>query len=181
MKPNKHPVAAAVEPLKVDAIKYAADRARREIEHVRKKLDEHGGDINKAAPYPDSRLSRNEYAMKKAIHDLFHRLTRRDPKVPTSYMPRAPYIVEMDDVRCVGHIEDAERAAAAQYDAFVLKLVHKIGPCRTAKLEGNHIWGDSLLRVTFADKAPEKWRTRQIDNRSKLGLWFNQWPSRKVK
>jgi hypothetical protein len=50
-----------------------------------------------------------------------------------------------------------------------------------ASITGTHIWGHSVLTVTLPNGTVERWKTQQIVNQSKLGLLFNQWPSRKMK
>jgi hypothetical protein len=71
--------------------------------------------------------------------------------------------------------------AAADYDAFVIKLVKKIGEVKKAELHGNHVWGYSTLIVTIPDGEVQAWKTQQIVNHSKLGKPFNQWPTRRMK
>ena len=77
-------------------------------------------------------------------------------------------------------VDDTMRDAAAQYDAFIAKLIRKIGDFDSATLTGSHVWGYSILTVTKG-AATERWGTRQIVNQSVLGKLFNQWPSRKIK
>lgn len=62
-----------------------------------------------------------------------------------------------------------------------MKLEMKIGEHLTATLEGNHVWGDSFITVEKANGENERWRTHTILNVSKLGLYFNQFPTRKIK
>lgn len=175
-----NPIAAAVAPLKADAVKHAAEYAAKKTEAVRKALEAADWDLDTAAPYPDSlRVSHRTYASMINLRDLYRSLVDLET-VGNPYI-RPKYKAHMSDAKCAKFIEDAEKAAAAAYDLFVMKLVGKIGSCQTADLDGNHIWGHSILRVTFADKAAEKWKTQTITNISKLGKVFLQWPTRKVK
>jgi hypothetical protein len=82
---------------------------------------------------------------------------------------------------CDRFVTECRDEAAAQYEKFVSKLVRKIGDCETAALSGNHVWSNSLLKITKADGSVEHWKTQQITNRSVLGKYFPQWPSRKLK
>ena len=84
----------------------------------------------------------------------------------------------MSQDKCSHFIDMEKRLAADQYDLFVMKMVRKIGPCKRATIKGNHIWGESFLTVSFADKADEIWKTQQIINTSKHGKRYPQWPSR---
>lgn len=177
-----NPIEKAVAPLKKDAIKAARTYAENISIMMLDKIKQADGDINAAYPYPSSsKMSRAEYVSMAQDHHLACRLTVNDPKRDNTnrmYEPR--YVVRCHE-GVQNFIEDAGRNAAAQYDAFVIKLTKKIGTAKTAKLDGNHVWSYSLLNVTFADKPAETWKTRSIVNMSKLGKVFNQWPTRKVK
>ncbi len=180
---TKNIIAKLVEPLKDDAIKYARVAAETFVQHITTIVEDAGGDINKAAPYPDSfRMGRNDYLRAKERYNDVHRLVTSDKTKPHSYMRNAPSYVVMCPLKIAAYIKQQEEMAAAQYDAFVLKLTYKIGEgVTTAGLEGNHVWGESYLTVNFADKPTEVWKTQLINNRTKLGLWFIQFPSRIVK
>ena len=91
-----------------------------------------------------------------------------------------PVPVKMDREEIARFIKNSKEEAAAQYDAFVAKLIRKIGVVETAELTGNHVWSYSYLNVTKADGTKESWKTQMIVNVSKLGKLFNQWPTRKV-
>lgn len=172
-----NPIEIAVMPLKDDAIESAQKYAERTIELVKQDLSENGWDLNAVAPYPSSRQGRLSYSMALAKHRLYTSVTR---SVTGSYMFNKPDIVRMDEEAVDRFIGQAKKDAAFQYDAFVAKLVSKIGPCDNAALKGSHVWGSSILTVTKGGLV-EKWKTQQIINVSKLGKVFNQWPSRKMK
>lgn len=177
------PVALAVEPLKQDAIDAATKWAAEQIEHVRTLLEAAGWNIEAVAPRGDSlRDGRTAYRTKEARRAAFESVTTRRDKA-TSYRPgkrHEPLFVVMDAERCAHFTVAAQKSAAAQYEAFVAKLVSKIGECKTAKLDGNHVWSHSVLTIT-KNGTTEKWKTKQITNVSKLGKYFPQWPSRIVK
>jgi hypothetical protein len=178
----KHPVAKAVKPLKVKAIEYAEIEAHKEISDARETLEANGWSLLNVAPAGDYRKDpEREYKAKNNRRAHFLSFVERHPDHPYRYVGTDLYIVRMSQEKCTAHIEMAKRLAAMQYDAFVMKLVHKVGPCIKAKLEGDHIWGESFLTVTFANKPNEVWKTKQIYNRSKHGKWFPQWPSRIVR
>lgn len=191
MTKTKTPVRIAVEPLLNDAVEKAEQYAKKEVEWLKKKLEEHNWNIKTAFPYPDSlRTSRNEYLLKQAQYHFAHSLTTKNKEIHGEYGPyghNPDVFVIIKEEAVERHIKDARETAATQYEMFIMKLEHKIGTHYTAILEGNHIWGESFLFVTVNDpENPEQpldqcWKTQQIDNCSKLGKWFPQWPTRKVK
>jgi hypothetical protein len=177
---SKSPVELAVEPLKADAVGYAATTTMKAIEKVLKELASFGGDAEKYAPYPrDTRISRNEYLAQKAKHDFVARITKSADGAATRRW-NAPDLRIASPEAIAREVEMAKEDAALQYDTFVAKLNSKIGACDTASLYGSHVWGSSVLTVTKGTET-EYWKTQQIVNTSKLGRMFLQWPSRKVK
>lgn len=179
-----NPIEAAVAPLKADAILRAEKEAKAAIENVRANLEKCGWDMQIAAPFPFSRDTRwrsdAEIKSARSQHDFFSSLTEMRDGFSYSGRIGAPCLVQMSEDRCNRFIEVSKFEAAAQYDAFVAKLVRKIGVCDSAELDGNHVWGWSILTVRKGAEI-ERWKTQQIVNVSKLGKLFNQWPSRKIK
>lgn len=172
-----HPVATAIAPLKTDAMNRAEQEAKKLVAHLTKELKSHSYDLNKVAPPPNSlRMSTRDYRAAKAKRDLFCMIVKT---TQTSY--NAPLLATVDSTKVERFIEMSRGDAAAQYDAFIAKLVNKIGPCLSATIKGNHVWGYSILTVTKADATIERWKTQMIVNTSKLGKLFNQWPSRRMK
>lgn len=174
-------IEAAVLPLKSEAIVRAEKEARAIVEQVAGLLDQAGGDLQICAPYPSAwNMGRNEYLQKLSKYDLFRKLTSQiNPN--GGRRPRDPEMAKMDSERIERYVEAAKKNAAEQYDLFVAKLNSKIGEVTAAELEGNHVWGYSFLTVTKPDNTKEIWKTQMIVNQSKLGLLFNQFPTRKVK
>lgn len=178
-------IGAAVQPLRAVAMDRAEKNARERIEADLKKLaEEFGGDAQKMAPYPNSlRTTREAYKAGVRFYHYIRSITKAAPS--EGYVSRRmgdPEMVVPNPERIEKAIADSRDMAAGQYDAFVAKLINKAGEHVTATLEGDHVWGESFLTVTFAgDKPAEVWKTRQIWNVSKLGLHFPQWPSRKVR
>lgn len=180
----KTAIGAAVHPLRAVAMDSAEERARKTIARVAEELTAAGGDSNAAAPYPWGylKMSQRDADRARAKVTLFSRLTKADPAKPSRHGMHDPHWVVMDEAKFQDFVNEARDVAAAQYDAFVAKLVNKVGQHEAAVLEGNHVWGESFLTVTFAgDKPKETWKTQQIWNVSKLGKDFPQWPSRKLK
>ena len=68
---------------------------------------------------------------------------------------------------------------ASSFDAYVEKLISKIGDCDSAELTG-HLWTHSVLTIVKGSNT-EQWKTQMIINVSCLGKLFNQFPTRKMK
>jgi len=193
----REPVGRVVHPLKADAVKDAGDRARATIERVRVGLDEAGWAINVAAPYPPRSMSAwsADYRTISAKASLYRKLTKEDEAATRAWHDAAPEaeedrrayfragrqeIVRMSERGMDRFIARAEEVAALEYDAFICKLVAKVGDCDDADLQGSHVWGHSILTVRKGDEI-ERWKTQQIWNYSKLGNPYPQWPTRIVK
>jgi hypothetical protein len=181
---SREPVGRAVHPLKVEAVRHAREAAQKAVDAARADLEANGWDINRAAPYPYGDSTFAGEAKRNKAH--FYANITRDP-AGSYYIGRGnqPHIVEMNPEGIARHIAKAEEYAAADYDAFIVKLVTKIGPDVTsASLSGSHVWGHSILAVMKRDGNEtfgERWKTQQIVNYSKYGRPFYQWPSRKMK
>jgi hypothetical protein len=177
----REPVGAALHPQKIEAVKAAAMDAAVTVGAIQLKLEQAGWDLNVLVPEPKSVWDR-DYKAIRAKRNLIESLTERADG-SYSYARRGqPDIRKMDPKGIARFIERAEQDAALQYDAFICKMVKKIGEgAVTARIEGEHIWGYSFLTVTLKDGSSERWKTQQIINTSIHGLRFPQWPSRKVK
>lgn len=175
-----NPIETVVAPLKSDAMDRAEQFAREQVARIERELEANDWDREIVAPYPNSlRDGREEYKKKEARY----RMVRFFTKATGSAVRRihAPDPCEMNAERVELFVKQAREAAAAQYEAFVAKLIHKVGDVTEASLSGNHVWGHSILTVTKPDGTVERWKTQTIVNVSKLGTVFNQWPTRKVK
>jgi hypothetical protein len=177
---SNEPVGRALHPLKAEAVAYAREDAQKVIDRVYKELKEAGFDIDVAAPYPNSRKDgQSAFKQKRAKYGLFHSLTER---ATDSYHIRGePNIVKLSDDGCSRFIEQSAESAALQYDAFICKLVSKVGEVTGATIIGDHVWGWSILTVTKADGSEQKWKTQQIRNYSVYGTPYLQWPTRIIK
>lgn len=175
---KEHVVAKAVAPLKEIAVNHAEEKARELIHSVRTKLEANGWDLDKAAPRPEYHDYGKEYFTKKSNRTIMERLTNW---VDAAHLPGTPLIVKMTAELEYEFIESVKRDAAAQYEMFVAKLVHKIGEATEATLDGSSVWSHSYLDIVKPNGVKEIWKTRLITNVSKHGKFFNQWPTRKVK
>lgn len=177
--PKSHPVARAVAPLREKAIERAEVAARAFIASVAAKLAEHDDDFNAAYPYPSS--GDRNYLLERRIRAEARSVTR-STGAPVSYAPNAPLYREVGGDGVGRYVKQAREAADAAYEAFVVKLVSKVGDCESAKIDcTTGVWSYSDIVVVKAGGVREVWRTQQILNRSKRGLWYNQWPTRKLK
>lgn len=175
-----HPVALAVEPLRSAAMDRAEQFAADMVERMRVELDAAGWDAEKVAPYPKSwGMSREAYNAASRRYAFVSMITRSTGD--GCRRTNDPRPVRMDAERVSKFLADTREQASFQYDAFICKMIGKIGACMSATLSGSHVWGYSFLTVQHKGQEPETWKTQQIVNVSKLGLPFNQWPSRKVK
>lgn len=176
---SREPVGAAIHALKVEAVNHAELHARETVDRVAKELAEHGWDRQAYAPYPGT--YDRERDRKLSHYQLVHSITKTDPSV--GYRSRSsnePDPAVMDMERIEKFVENSMRDAAMQYDMFICKMVAKVGPVVSAKLDGSHVWSISYLDVVKADGSTESWKTQQIVNYSKYGRPFYQWPSRKL-
>ncbi len=167
----------AVQPLKDKAISRAEQTARETAERVRKTLKEAGNDLHVCAPYPSG--SSFEYMVKLSTYNLFTRLCKWRKG---SISHNEPCLADVDSNYVAKFVKDAKQDATIQYEAYVAKLVAKIGPVTAATLSDTQaIWFWSFLTVTTAAGQQQIWKTQCITNVSKLGKVFNQFPTQQVK
>lgn len=178
-----NPIEAAVAPLKNDAIESARQQCQKKIDNTIVDLQNSNWDAQIVAPYPSSRTDYGfVYHTKLAEYRWVRSITVSDKaKQPYCRSHKDPEYRQRSADMENEMIKQWEDLAAAQYEAFVAKLVNKIGDCVSATLEGNHVWGHSILHVTKADGTKEKWKTQMIYKISCKGKPHNQWPSRKIK
>lgn len=172
-----NPIEVAVAPLKETALVRAEKDAKNFVEKIFAKLAEVNNDMEMAYPYPKDCWApdyKKNLRLRATVSSLIDH-------VKSSRRINEPDFVVRNDVKVAAFVERAKEFAGIQYDEFVVKLVNKIGEVTDASLDGDHVWGYSVLTVTKTDGTKEKWKTQQIVNVSKLGLLFNQWPSRKMK
>lgn len=179
---SREPVGAAVHAQKADAVAFAEKHARAYVGRVAAKLREHDWDFEAAYPSPRGMSSWDpRYKAIQQERSNVHALVEQDPSKGYQSYGRAPYVVVMSPRGVERFVDNARQSAALQYDMFICKMVAKIGPAKSAELEGDHVWGHSFLNVELADGSRERWKTQQITNYTKYGDPYLQWPSRKVK
>lgn len=171
------PIEIAVAPLKAAAVGHAEVIAHQRIAHVVEKLEAAGWDMEVAAPHPHGLMSRAQYKTAAARRALYSRLVTR---TATSHRHGTPDIVVYSPEGAARFVESVRADAALEFDAYIAKLVSKVGEVISAEICGRHLWQGSILTVVKAT-GTERWKTTQIVNVSVLGKLFNQWPTRQLK
>lgn len=170
-------IADAVEPLRADAVAAAEQRARNIAKALEEDLLAHAGDRHACAPCPQFRDG--NVVAKRARYNLLHRLTVSTSSGYRGECDQDPGCIDVDRVE--KFVQDTKDEASRQYSIFIEKLSLKIGPCDGAKLEGNHVWGHSILTVTKDNGlTAQSWKTHEIVNTSVHGKLFCQWPTRLI-
>ena len=175
---SREPVGRAVHALKAAAVQRAGVEAAAQAERMYQMLEAAGWNLDVVAPRPTSGMGRERYRAASARNQVFSSVTR---PAATSRRWGEPDIRVASPEDVARFIARAERDAATEYDAFICKLVAKVGDVVDASLEGDHVWSRSTLTVTLPSGAVQRWMTQQIVNVSVLGLLFNQWPTRLMK
>lgn len=157
--------AALVDALKENRTQYVEEARKRALTYItdtQRRITERGG-ADRVAPDPDRGMRRDDpkaYEKAQQKRAWVEMIMKQDP----------------DD-----YAEREARASGDSYDAWVYKLVQKIGkPVTSADVAGDP-WTGSTISVTTNDGEQQTWRTQMILNTSKLGKVFNQFPTRKMK
>ena len=172
---QQNAIAIAVQPIKQASIDAAVEATTEVIAAFKAKLEAADWDLNVAFPRPSHNTSRATYMAQKARHDYASSLVR---SVKCSRRPSEPLLVTWCEEGVARAIKNAADDAAFQYEAYVVKLIKKVGACDSAVMGFmNGVWHDSNLVVIKGD-AKEVWNTKCIVNRSVHGKVFNQFPTR---
>ncbi len=147
--------------------------AGEQYDNIVKPLMDADGDLDKIAPYPDSRMSKESYRHALNRRNLLQQLTEptgKDGKVRKSSAKLKKK-----------YQENYKQAAHDSFIGWIEKMIDKIGaPVIKAESHGDP-WRGSTLRVTTKDGEEQVWDTQMIINRSKYNELFNQFPSRRKK
>ena len=179
-------IAEAVEHLREAAMDRAEQETEKHIDRMIETLETEGWDLGAIAPYPKGIWDKKQYRQMKAKRHAFQSITksseaRAKARGLIPHSRESVNLVELAPEKIEKVIAEAREDAAFQYDQFIAKLEKKIGATKSARLEGEHVWGYSFLFVTTEDGEEQIWKTQMIINFSKYGKAFNQWPTRKVK
>lgn len=178
-------IAAAVAPLKEIQMDHAAERVLARCEKVFAELAAVNWDMS---AYLGKRpCFSNQYPLYKewkAKESFVSMITNRGEGWPV--WPVSPGVNTVDvlpvvrnDAKVAEMVQNARAIAEASYEAYVAKMIAKIGDVTEASMRTtSHVWGYSVLEVTTAAGERQMWTTQQIVNCSVHGKLFNQWPSR---
>lgn len=160
-------------------IAMAEKRAKDFVNDRLEVLKKHGWDLDKVAPYPNSRtMGQSEYKTAQAKRDLYRSITKSTVSVARA---GDPDIREPNKVMIDRYIEMNKKGAEDAYRDFMEKMIQKIGkPVVDATMTGS-IWTNAVLHVTTDDGEEQSWKTQMILNFSKYQKMFNQFPSRRIK
>lgn len=173
-------IANAVQPLKKASVDAAIGRTIAFHKSIIEKLIQHGFNIDVAYPRPSHNMSRSTY---QAAYDLRCAVESIVDFEKTTYRLDEIRIVKVSADKIIYELEQATLDAEASFDAYVEKLTEKVGSgvidAHMEYVKG--LWSNSNLTIYKADGIKEVWNTKCIVNRSKLGRFFNQFPTRKLK
>jgi len=172
---QQNAIAIAVQPIKQSSIDAAVEATNEVIAAYKAKLEAANWDLNVAFPRPSINTSRATYMAQKARHDFASSLVR---STVSCRRRNEPNLVEWCEAGVARAIKNAADDAAFQYEAYIVKLIKKVGVCDSAVMGYmNGVWYDSNLVVIKGD-SKEVWNTKCIVNRSIYGKVFNQFPTR---
>ena len=174
---NTSAIFQAIYPMRAAAITRAVERAENMIDTIKSQLTDAGMNLDLVAPMPNSRMSREDYKQTLALYQFVNNITERPA---TRRMHEERIALGFSETGIQMFLDTIKIDAAADFDAYVTKLEAKVGDCVAATVDGN-LWNESILTVTTADGAVERWKTQMIINVSSLGKLFNQFPTRKLK
>lgn len=161
----------ALEGHRSEYVREAKLRAAKHVEAVLKNIAKYDWNLSKYSPN-SSRSVEGKIRM-----NLARSLTT---PVKSSRTMREDEIVKRNPAGEKRFIDNAVKMAEDNFDAFVAKMVLKVGPVIDAKMTGT-IWTNCNLTVTTDKGETEVWTTKAILNFSKYGKMFNQFPTRKKK
>jgi hypothetical protein len=154
------PARAALEAMCLKQLKFQSDK-------IEARLNECGGDFKAAYPYNSGR---EMYARREVARSL----TVMAPNAPCVSRPSWPEPRVMRPDLAEWQAAQSRAFAASFIDAFVAKMLTKVGTVESASYSGSaDPFSNSRLVVNGV-----VWNTKCIINVSKYGKLFNQWPTR---
>jgi hypothetical protein len=153
----------------------AVTRANEHYEWIMSRLAEHDFDLDRAAPKPTSHMPREKYLRMQEYRYMLMGMTTPVGAGVQAVM-RQPSQEKKD-----AYAAECKSNAIASYEAWVAKIIQKIGkPVVKATMNGNP-WNGSTIAVTCNDGEEQVWHTQMIINRSVYNKLFNQFPTRRQK
>lgn len=144
------------------------------------------GYVDRAVEMATNRFARMLSAFEKAggleaFPEPSFELRKTDRKAYDKEMEKHHYAQWLSAMTEKRYVAMAKQGAEESYDAWIYKLVQKIGkPVVKADVSGDP-WMGSVIRVETNDGEHQAWKTQQIINTSKLGKQFYQFPTRRMK
>jgi hypothetical protein len=152
------------------------------VDSIEKKLKENDWDLQKVAPSPRTLYDRKAYMESRRFRQtigMFTTLDRSRNRISRS-MSDPEYVI-LDKGKVGRYLDHMEKEAEESFNSYIAKLAGKIGQeIKSAEVQGN-LWQGSTLRIVTLTDETQIWNTKIIINRSKLGLLFNQYPTRRAK
>jgi hypothetical protein len=153
----------------------AIKRADEHYEYLMSVLEKHFFDLDQAAPKPTSKMSREQYLRMQNYRYMLMDMTTPVGGGANQTM-RSP-----SPEKKAKYAEECKANAIASYEAWVAKIIQKIGkPVVKATMKGDP-WSGSTINVTCDDGEEQIWHTQMIINRSVYNKLFNQFPTRRQK
>jgi hypothetical protein len=152
-----------LEPFRNDYVEEARKKATQWIKSMKNRITEKGSVDEIAPPITQQDLKNLSYKERE------EKQKRRD------------FWKFIDSVDPSEYVEEQAKMADARYEAWIFKLIAKVGKRVVwADMKGNP-WTGSTLNVETEDGEKQTWNTQMILNTSKLGKLFNQFPTRRAK
>jgi hypothetical protein len=158
------------------------DSGKQFVTTTEKNLKEHDWDLNKLVPRMKNIYDRKAYIEYQRYKQKIQTITTPDKdKNPIVLRFDGPYYLQMAPGKIEAFLKSMEKDAEESFDSYIAKLAQKIGQeIKSADVQGN-LWNGSVLEVVTLANEVQRWKTQIIINRSKLGLLFNQYPTRLMK
>lgn len=154
-------------------IQKAVDNAEELYSKWMEFLEQHGWDLDQAAPRPHSNMSRGDYKKREHRRNFLTQLTTARGNSATM---REPSQEKKEHL-----IKQAKQGAHDSYMQWVHKIIGLVGkPVESATMTGDP-WVRSVLKVKTVDGEEQTYLTKMILNRSKYDLLFNQFPVNRIK
>lgn len=168
----------AIEPLRSAAEDFAIESANGAVMRVIAWLHEGNADLNEIAPHVA--YGHYDYDTNGRKRAMIGELCDRKDSVLARNVPQ---IMILNPTKICEFVARQKKQAGLDFDAFVEKLIIKIGKATKVELitSAHNPWLNSMLKCTMTDGSVEHWQTQMIINQSSLGKLFHQFPTRRIK
>lgn len=160
-----NPIAAALAPFRKDLTDAGERLAVEYMRAIDARIAEHGGNVEEAYPL----IYRGEPGFDSEVNQRNWQIWKNCGDNGILSFRRYVYIEKQ-----IALMETA-------YDAFTERLCERMSTCENADIIGNPITSVGVLVTLDAAGNASRWQIKQINNVSKFGAIFPQWPVRKVR